>query len=102
MHWRMPSPLLMASGERYARGDPPISAFRAFQVRDGKFRTRSGLILRTASGRMNGNALAALFRSVICRHTKWALEVYGHVLGSDHTDAMDKIESVLLLPRSED
>jgi integrase len=26
------------------------------------------------------------------------LEVYGHVLGNDHTDAMDKIESVLLLP----
>jgi integrase len=26
------------------------------------------------------------------------LEVYGHVLGSDHTAAMDKIESVLVLP----
>ena len=34
------------------------------------------------------------------RHSDAAftVEVYGHVLGDDHTEAMDKIESVLLLP----
>lgn len=52
--------------------------------------TLASLLIQTAS---------ALVAQRQLRHSdaKMTLEVYGHVLGSEHPDAMDRVESVLLL-----